>query len=420
VGIHAHRTDWQSARIEGPGLGGPHFPVRSGVTLMSRVDLWSELTHYVGFDDEDVEVLVQARSGLEPIFPDVVDAFSVAIEDSPRARAVFADGAQIERQKAMLAKWLVGLFAGSFDADYFESRARIGYAHVRIGLDPALMVAAMNVVRTELHRAVEEHLGGPEWRSTRRARLHRAIDRICDIDAAIMLETYRDDFAVRIRGAEKLAALGQIAGTIGHELRNPFAVMETSLHLLRSHLPEDPKTQKHLDRLDAQVVLCTNIVRDLMDLARDRAPSRETVSVVEVVGDALGSLPGSEGIVTVFTPDDPVANVDRLQLRQLVVNLVTNALQASKSGGPGVTVNLTATDEDLTVVVEDDGDGIAPEAWERLFEPLFTTRMRGVGFGLALCRRIAEGHSGLIRASNREQGGARFEATLRFVSHSGA
>lgn len=130
--------------------------------LMSRPELWSELTHYVGFDDDDIAILVDAREALTPTFPDVVDAFYVALEQNPRARAVFADGAQIERQKAMLSKWIVGLFAGSFDAAYFESRARIGYAHVRIGLDPALMVAAMNVVRTELHRAVEDHLHSEE------------------------------------------------------------------------------------------------------------------------------------------------------------------------------------------------------------------------------------------------------------------
>jgi len=382
---------------------------------MSRSELLSELTSYVHFDDEDVALLVASRPLIEPSFEEVIDAFYVAIEEQPRARALFADGAQIERQKRMLGGWLRGLFAGTYDEAYFDSRARVGYAHVRIGLDPALMVAAMNVVRTNLHRIIDERVAGEDWHAPRRGRLHRAIDRICDIDSAIMLETYRDDYAVRIRGAEKLAALGQIAGTIGHELRNPLAVMETSLHLLRSRIPDDPKSKKHLDRLDAQVVLCTNIVRDLMDLARDRPPARERILVRDVIEDALSSVSGGDRVAVEFVPPEPEAEVDPLQLRQLVVNLVTNALQATESNPARVFVRVTREGEELIVVVEDDGPGIPEEVRTRLFEPLFTTRMRGVGFGLALCRRIAERHGGHIRVSNRETGGAHFEVLLRCV-----
>lgn len=379
---------------------------------MSRAELLAELTAYVGFDADDVALIVAARPRLESSFPEIIDAFYVAIEAQPRARAIFVDGAQIERQKAMLGRWLEGVFAGVYDAAYLESRARVGRAHVRIGLDPALMVAAMNVVRRGLHGAVREHVAGPDWPRGRIDRLHDAIDRICDVDSAIMLETYRDDFAVRIRGTEKLAALGRIAGTIGHELRNPLAVMETSIHLLTPRVPDDPKARKHLDRLSAQVVLCTNIVRDLMDLARDREPSREPTTLGSIVADALAGIPSGELVRVVVEPPELLASVDPVQFRQLVVNLVSNAIQAANSGGQGVTLALRTEAHELLLVVEDDGPGIPEDAWPRLFEPLFTTRVRGVGFGLALCRMIAERHGGQIRASNLPGSGARFEVRI--------
>lgn len=375
--------------------------------------LLAELKSYVGFGASDAALLAEAGPLISPAYPRVVDKFYEAIEAHPRARAVFADGAQIERQKKMLGGWLVGLFGGEYEAAYYETRARIGQVHVRIGLDPAFMVSAMSVVRTALHDAVADYVRGDAWSRDRRHALHRAVERICDIDLAIMLETYRDDFAVRIRSAEKLAALGEIAGTIGHEIRNPLAVMETSLHLLAPRIGDDPKAQRHLQRLSAQVALCSAIVRELMDIARDAPPNRVPTRLLEMAEEALRDLPGAQGVrVSVEPEDDLVCNVDPLQLRQLLVNLVTNALQAAKSGAAGVTVTLAHDPKQLTVIVEDDGEGIPEEVRARLFEPLFTTRMRGVGLGLALCRRIAERHGGQVRAMNRPQGGARFEVLL--------
>lgn len=380
---------------------------------MTTAALMNDLKTYVRFDDEDVALLVESGPLLAGSFPEVVDAFYSAIEALPRARAVFADGAQIERQKRMLERWLVGLFQGGYDEAYFEARARIGYAHVRIGLDPALVIAAMNVVRTGLHSAVDERIPDGTWKPAKRARLHRALDRICDIDTAIMVETYRDDYATRIRGTERLAALGQIAGTIGHELRNPLAVMEMSLHLLAPHENDSPVLQRHIGRLKTQVELCASIVRDLMDLSRDRPPNRTPTILRDVVDDALASIPEGANVERHLELESgATCTLDALQFRQLLVNLVTNAIQAASTGAHGVRLTVRHESDAIHVRVEDDGRGIADDIKSKIFEPLFTTRSRGVGFGLALCRRIAEQHGGQIHAENRPEGGARFEATL--------
>lgn len=377
-----------------------------------------ELVRYVGFGDEDAELLAEARPLVEPSFQEVVDAFYGAIEANARARAVFESEAQIARHKRSLRNWLESLFGGVYDTAYFEARASIGYAHVRIDLDPSLMIAAMSVVRDRLSFIVGE-LEDAILPAERREKLARAVHRICDIDLAIMLETYRDDYMARVRGAERLAALGQVAGTIGHELRNPLAVMETSIHLLRTRLKGDERAARHLNRLAAQVSLSSNIIGEIMNLARDLPPKRQRQSIHAIVEDALSSMVEGQYVKVTFVPDDSFeCCVDGVQLRQLIVNLVTNAVQSASSGASGVHLHVEKRDEELHIVVEDDGPGIPDEIRARIFEPLFTTKLRGVGFGLPLCRRIAERHGGYVRASNRPEGGARMEAMLLCASGS--
>jgi two-component system, NtrC family, sensor histidine kinase HydH len=380
---------------------------------MSSSTLLSELVDYVGFGPDDAALLAAARPLVAPSFPHVVDAFYAAIEANPRARAVFEDDAQIHRQKRVLATWLESLFGGVYDESYFESRARIGYAHVRIDLDPSLVIAGMSVVRAKLSLIADAIEDEQRWPTDRIRDLKRAIDRICDVDSAIMLETYRDDYMAKVRGAERLAALGQVAGTIGHELRNPLAVMETSVHLLRARIKGDEKAERHLERLAGQISLSTRIIGEIMDLARELPPNRERQSVRSVVEDALASMLEGEDVRVSIEPDAEIeCHVDGVQLRQLLVNLVTNAVQSARSGAKGVELTVRRDGPELHVTVEDDGPGIPDELRSRIFEPLFTTKLRGVGFGLALCRRIAERHGGYIRASNRATGGAKLEAML--------
>lgn len=376
--------------------------------------LLEELIAYIGFTPSDGALLARSRELLEPSFTCAIDAFYGAIGANPRARGVFEDDAQIERQKRVLRAWLETLFGGMYDRDYFEARARIGYTHVRIGLDPSLMVAAMNILRESLHAAVNRRIPGAEgWTVADRTALHTAINRICDIDLAIMLETYSEDYTSRMRGTERLAALGQVAGTIGHELRNPLAVMETSAHLLRSRIAGDERAERHVNRLTEQIALSTRIIREILDLARDEPPATETVRVRALLDSVAHSMEISDELrVRASIPEDYIFELDPGQMRQLFANLITNAVQASPSGAAGVEIALEPHRDGLMIIVEDDGPGVPTHLRSKIFEPLFTTRMRGVGFGLALCRRIVENHGGYIRAGDRDGGGARFEILL--------
>ncbi|HEY0134043.1 MAG TPA: protoglobin domain-containing protein [Nannocystis sp.] len=377
------------------------------MVAMPSQRLLDELMRYIEFTPEDAAQMYAMGPVLRPHFARVVDRFYEAIDRTPAAAAVFTGGAeQIERQKTLLHGWLEGLVGGVYDDAYLARRARIGRTHVRIGLDQRYMFSGMNIVRSELHNALYD---STEWPADQQRSGHRAIDRICDIELAIMLETYREAYIARVKEAERLATIGQVAASIGHELRNPLAVMKTSVHMLTRRVPSDERTVKHLYRLDEQIVLCNTIISDLLELARDRPAERIATDIATVVSEAALSVPrvASIGLGLHIEPKIPSVAVDPGQFRQLVINLVLNATQVLEGSGR-IEVRLGADEQNVVLTVEDSGPGITPDVQARLFEPLFTTRSSGTGLGLALCRRVVEKHNGSIVASNREGGGAAF------------
>jgi signal transduction histidine kinase len=379
-----------------------------------------EVAGYVAFESDDAKLLVAVGSFVRPAFPAIVEEFYAAIEANPGAAAVIRGGKkQIARLKEDLRQWLEGIVGGVYDAAYLERRQRIGHVHVRIGLDQRYMLSAMNILRAGLHRALDDALGpsgaSSSWPADRVQRAHRAIDKICDIELAVMLETYRHDYVARIRSSERLASIGQLAASIGHELRNPLAVMETSLHLLGSRVQDDDRADKHLRRLGKQVKLCENIIADLLEMVRDRAPRREPVDAGAILREVVHTIPTKPNVsFEVQIADDiGLMMIDGVQFRQVCVNLLMNAAQAvASTGGGTVWAQLARSDEWLRLGVEDNGPGLPPGDPQRLFEPLFTTRSKGIGLGLTLCQRIAEMHGGRIQAQDRAQGGARFEVSL--------
>lgn len=376
--------------------------------------LLDELFRYVGFGPDDGARLVAASDMLTPAFDHIVDAFYVAIEESPEARAVFKDEAQVARQKKQLRAWLVRFFAGPYDDSYYEERARIGRAHVRIGLPQRYVFVSMNVIRAGLIHAVAAHRD----RDVDTIPLQQSIHRLCDVELAIMLETYREDYDRALRTAERLATLGQFAGTVAHEMRNPLAVLSTSSHLLRRHAGEQPNLLRHVDRIERQLAVCGQIVDDLLALARDRPPSFETVELRPLIEFAWAQLPTPvHSLALSMAADATTLRADPGQLRQVLVNLLQNATQAMVEAGT-VVIDVTRTElgehreAALRIRIDDAGDGFSPEALEHLFEPLFTTKARGIGLGLPLCARVVAKHRGTLTAANREPRGGRVDIVL--------
>jgi signal transduction histidine kinase len=239
-------------------------------------------------------------------------------------------------------------------------------------------------------------------------RIAKALNQIMDLELAIMLETYREDLETKHRNAERLATIGQFAASIGHELRNPLGVVESSLYLIRQHLGEQaaqPQVAKHLDRIGSEVQRANRTIHDLLDLARNRPPRRHRTGLRALVESAAEAalLPAAITLDLAIQPD-LTANIDPDQVRQILVNLLTNAAQSLRGRGHVWVEADTTADGGARVRVRDDGPGIPAQDRHRVFEALYTTKAKGSGLGLALCRRIMEAHEGTIELEASETG----------------
>jgi two-component system sensor histidine kinase HydH len=364
---------------------------------MGATSFLQSLKDYVGFTDASTESLRLFHASASPHFATIIDDFYATIEAHPGARAAITGGSvQIERLKKTLIRWLDTLLLGPHDDAYFERRARIGRVHVVIDLPQAYMFTAMDRIRVRLLGVARDEMRGEPRRLDEVA---EAVNQILDIELAIMLETYREDLMAKNRTAERLATIGQFAASIGHELRNPLGVMESSVFLLREHLgatADEPKVRKHLDRIALEVKRSNKTIHDLLELARNRPPSRERTDLAKVVTSAieLTAVPRTVDIDASVAPGATI-DVDADQFRQVLINLLTNSVQAMNGTGR-ISIDGDRAAGGATVRVRDGGPGVPAEVRTRVFEALFTTKAKGSGLGLALCRRIVDGHGGSI------------------------
>ena len=215
---------------------------------------------------------------------------------------------------------------------------------------------------------------------------------------------------------EKLAMLGQLAGGVGHELRNPLGVMTNALYYLGMVLKEaTPDVKEYLGILRTQIGLSEKIVGDLLDFARLKPPTRETVTVERIVKEQLERVGPTENVVVKhdFPADLPPIRVDRVQIGQVVLNLLSNALQAME--GKGGTLTLRGRHNgngSVKLDVIDTGVGMTREQLGKMFEPLYTTKARGIGLGLAVSRSLAEANGAAISAASEPGQGSTVSVEL--------
>ena len=217
---------------------------------------------------------------------------------------------------------------------------------------------------------------------------------------------------------EKLAMLGQLAGGVGHELRTPLGVIKNSVYYLNMILPHDEKIRKHLGILDREVANSDRIVTELLDFARVKAPVREAASLVSIVRAALQQLPRPESVTVqlALAESMPAVLVDAHQVGQILLNFLQNAVQAMPDGGR-LTVSVGEDRESGFAAVEDTGVGVPPENLAKIFEPLFTTKAKGIGLGLALARDLAEANGGRITVESTVGQGSRFAVHFEKAAH---
>jgi signal transduction histidine kinase len=209
--------------------------------------------------------------------------------------------------------------------------------------------------------------------------------------------------------------LGLLAGGVGHELRNPLGVMTNAVYFLGAVLKGAPaEVGEYLDILRTQISLAEKIVGDLLDYARIKPPQFEVVSVKQVVDDQLARAGTLEGVTVKhdFPSNLPSIRVDRVQVGQVVLNLITNALQAMNGNAALTFRGRQSEDGFVRLDVIDTGSGITPEQMGRLFEPLFTTKARGIGLGLAVSRSLVHANGGTISAESIPGAGTTMSVSL--------
>jgi len=214
---------------------------------------------------------------------------------------------------------------------------------------------------------------------------------------------------------EKLAAIGEVAGGLAHELRNPLEAIELSVAFLKARLGEtaDEKVSRHLDLLEKQVDACGKIIADVLDFSRPAKPRFEEVNVNQIVRATIegSTMPRNVKLVTSLAAGLSPVMADAGQMERVLSNLVTNAIQAMPNGGT-LTMSTCWRDRFIEIRVADTGVGIPQENLERIFEPLFTTKARGIGLGLSIVRTLVERHSGAIEVESEVGEGTIFTIKL--------
>jgi signal transduction histidine kinase len=216
---------------------------------------------------------------------------------------------------------------------------------------------------------------------------------------------------VQLVRQEKLAAVGQLASTVGHELRNPLAVVMNALYLME-HAAGNESMRQHLATAKRETSAATLIVSDLLDYSASREPLLTRVQVADLVAEALSVVPPPAGVHVVQDSDPEVSiSADRDQLRQALLNLISNGYDAMPDGGV-LTVSATAVPGSAQITVADTGGGMEEETRQNVFAPFYTTKPRGIGLGLAVTKRIVEAHGGTITVDSTPSAGTSFTVTV--------
>jgi C4-dicarboxylate-specific signal transduction histidine kinase len=249
----------------------------------------------------------------------------------------------------------------------------------------------------------------------------------CTVDRQLDVQKYQLSLAqsrMELAHLNRLATAGELAASIAHEINQPLAAIamnaSTALNWLDIDPPNLPEARQAISRILKQANRANDIITGIRSMVAKSPPRTENVNMNDIIQDVL-SLIGSElakGRVTVRTElatDSPVVEGDRVQLQQVILNLLINAIEAMShtSGRPReLVIRATKQDSRILVQVEDSGPGIDPAQADRMFQAFSTTKPQGLGMGLSISRSIIEAHGGHLSARSIDSRGAIFEVDL--------
>jgi len=220
------------------------------------------------------------------------------------------------------------------------------------------------------------------------------------------LERVKDELVRTTR----LATIGQVAASIAHELRNPLGAIHNAAYYLGRRLPEgEPKLAEHLGIIEQELHAADGIIANLLEMSRGKEPVRQSVDLANCVREAFDRVKEARDMrLRVATDPEPfIVEADPDQMRQMLVNLITNSAQASDGCGR-ITVDARTEHGEKLITVRDEGPGIPIDVRSRIFEPLFSTKHKGTGLGLTISSQIAERHGWTLELAAADESGATF------------
>lgn len=388
---------------------------------MSDQELWErflQLRRYVDLTDDDCNVIWSLYPVVEPHFEALCEDFYAEILRHPAASSVITGGVvQVDRLKQTLHQWLIEFFRGPYDEVYAKKHWRVGSRHVQIGLNQSFTQVAMTRLRTGIMRVLFEAF---EHEPERLQAIELAIGKMIDLDLAVIQLAYEEELLRKQQQAERLSVIGQMGGGIAHELRNPLNVLQTSLYLLQhSQNMDATRREVHIERMQRQIQLANRTITALSEFTRLGVLNKKSISLAEWLNEMLRDnfAERQSSVRTRIEPSDLSILADPNQLGIAIRNLVANALEAMNDSGV-VTIEIGKSvdrSEFLTIDVIDQGGGIPEDIRVRLTEPLFTTKTRGLGLGLALVRSIVERHGGALKIHATSAEGSVFRVELPLI-----
>ncbi len=296
--------------------------------------------------------------------------------------------------------------------------AALNYFHYRLAVVPLKRVSAFFREVVDRHRGLDAHFDARDYEEV--AELAESFNRMM-----VYLKESEEEGKVmeeRLRQADKLASIGQLAAGVAHEINNPLSLILGYTKMLRKQYSLEGQAREDLDVVYNNAKLCKEIVQDLLNFSHQTKINRVPADINATIEAAVGSFRESlrnAGVEVVLDNDQslPSVNVDVEKMKRVFTNLLTNSIQAMETGGT-ITIR-TGYDQKtngIRITLTDTGPGIPADIRDKIFEPFFTTKPtgKGTGLGLAVSYGIVKDHGGEISVESKEGAGASFTIWLPF------
>ena len=313
----------------------------------------------------------------------------------------FIDGNVVEEAENFLGKYVIGVNS-NFEYEFIRkdgSRIYASIAASQITDDQGLNCGTLALVadvtsRKEMEKKLEKY--------------SKNLEEIVQQKTSQLAEAQ-----AQIIKSERLTAIGELAGMVGHDLRNPLSgIKNASYFLSKKELGVSAKSKEMLEIIDRCVDHSNKIINDLLDYSKEMRLERRETSIDNLITQALAMVQIPKKVIVVKQVTDPSKlYVDSDKLERVFTNLVKNAVDAMPDGG-SISIISKEANNNLELAFTDTGLGIPDEVLPKLFSPLSTTKAQGMGFGLAICKRIIEAHGGTISFKTLKGKGTTFTVTL--------